>query len=133
MKFLLIKMGLLKEASELQGIFYSSTVESSANVENKIVKFITTVFPSYEISDPMENGHERFGSIDTTNTEETAESKKVKKKEVDKEIKKLREKMKNQIKDSNLNHIDLILKNIEKIGKKKQLSDQNLNIQILMK
>jgi DNA-directed RNA polymerase I subunit RPA1 len=153
LKFLLIKLGLLKEASSLQSIFYSSTIQTTSEIERKVMNFINTIFENYEVKEEI-----RKGSIDTTHTAKTQPSateekhnkknynedqdeekkdkkdKKKKKKEENKdqieEVKKLKEDLVRVTKEANINSLNNILKNIKRLGKKNEMGDQNLNIQI---
>jgi DNA-directed RNA polymerase I subunit RPA1 len=144
LKFVLIKLGLLKESFELQSIFYSSTVQTTSEIETKVVGFINTIFDDYEVVD-----EKRKGSIETAHTgktqntneevkeevkEKEKKDKKKKKKEdkmeIDDELKKMKEDLIKVTREASLNTISDILKSIKRLGKRNEMGDQNLNIQI---
>jgi DNA-directed RNA polymerase I subunit RPA1 len=150
LKFVLIKLGLLKQASALQSIFYSSTSQTTSEIEKKVVSFINTIFENYEVIDDKRKGsHETAHTAKTQHTEENKEEnkeedkesnhkkKKDKKKknkdekmEIDEEVKRIKEDLVKVTRDANLSCIGDFLKSIKRLGKKNEMGDQNLNIQI---
>lgn len=141
LKFVLIKLGLLNEAAALQAIFYASSLGNTNDIERKAINFINTIFENYEVKDERKGSFETAHTAKTQHTEENKDDenkekekkdKKKKKKEAeeDDEIKKLKQDLVRVTKEANLNSINEILKSIKRLGKRNEMGDQNLNIQI---
>jgi DNA-directed RNA polymerase I subunit RPA1 len=139
LKFVLIKLGLLQEASALQSIFYSSTVQTTSEVERKVLNFINTIYDNYEVKDDRKGSFETTHTAKTqhTNTEKVEDEKQIKKKKKKEEnkdqnedIKKLKEDFIRVTREANLNSVNEILKSIKRLGKRNEMGDANLNIQI---
>jgi DNA-directed RNA polymerase beta' subunit len=144
LKFILLKIGLIQEANILEGIVYS--VEAHSECERMIINFIKEITGQQDnMALEENNGYQRHGSIDTTNTDDTGSAgtnQKVKRKskkeasEENEELKKMQELMKEKMRIVNLKKLKEILDTVHekmKINDTIMLQDQDINVQYELK
>lgn len=153
MKLILVKLGMAKEATELQSLVYPTFMDSTSTVVEKIVKFLNNFSTKLKISENEgfgsdeaeesgsfdEKEKERHQSVDTSNTDDTNNtySKKKKKKNhenyeedliIQQEAKKNSDKYKKEIETYKSNRIDQIIRKVLEFNEMLQKNETMKNI-----